>query len=65
MSETFETEDRPINLEESSSFELKRVVVSEDDGSSSTVAPVWVPKPHPDTRRRELLGQPFSTDPVK
>lgn len=65
MSETFETEDRPINLEESSSFELKRVVVNDDDGSSSTMAPVWVPKRHPDTRCRELLGQPFSTDPVK
>jgi hypothetical protein len=65
MSEQTDYEDRPINLEESSSFELKRVVVSDDDGSSSTIAPVWVPKPHPDTRSRELLGQPFSTDPVK
>lgn len=65
MSTSVETQDRPINLEESSSFELKRVVVSDDDGSSSTIAPVWVPKPRPDTQRRELLGQPFSTDPVK
>lgn len=56
-------EDRPINLEESSSTELKRVVVTEDDvGSSSTVTPVWVPKPHAKTDRRELLGQPFDND---
>jgi hypothetical protein len=65
MSEQIDSEDRPINLEESSSFELKRVVVADDDGSTSTLAPVWVPKPHPDTRCRELLGQPFGTDPAK
>jgi hypothetical protein len=65
MAEELHNEDRSINLEESSSFELERVVVSDDDGSSSTVAPVWVPKPRPDTRRRELLGQPFGIDPVK
>lgn len=65
MSEAFETQDRPINLEESTSHELERVVVSDDDGSSSTVAPVWVPRPRPETRRRELLVQPFGNDPVK
>lgn len=58
-------EDRPINLEESSSFELKReVVVDEEDTSSSTLAPVWVPKPHAPNDRRELLRQPFDAEQV-
>lgn len=58
-------DDPPINLEESSSTELKRVVVTEEDPSPSTVAPVWTPKPHAKTESRELLDQPFESDRTK
>jgi hypothetical protein len=57
-------EDRPINLEESSSAELKREVVVEEVASTSTLAPVWTPKPHAPTDCRELLRQPFAGEHV-
>lgn len=58
-----QTEDRPINLEESSSTELKRVVVSDDD-SPSTRTPEMPRKPHPATDRRELLHQEFASERI-
>ena len=54
-------EDRPINLEESSIIELKRVAVT-DEESPSTRPPVMPPKPHAPTDHRELLLQPFEAE---
>jgi len=65
MSRQQPSDDPPINLEESSSSELKREVVAEEDASPSTVAPVWTPKPHAKTESRELLDQPFGREHVE
>ena len=56
-------DDRPINLEESSSAELKRVIVADDD-SPSTRTPVMPPKPHAPSDHRELLRQSFGTEHI-
>lgn len=55
--------DQPINLEESSFHELKRVVIRvDDDTSPSTRTPELAPHTHAKTDSRELLRQPFGAD---
>ena len=60
MKSVNQSDDQPINLEESSSTELKRVVVSDD--SPSTRTPEMPRKPHARTNHRELLHQAFGPD---
>ena len=54
--------DQPINLEESSSTELKRVVIRVDEAEDVLQKPATDLPAHPHAKadRRELLKQPFT-----